>query len=168
MPSPAVEPTLPAPPGSGRFPLYSPAEAAAATAWLASLPTRDALYGTADDRAYQKRVAGHPERLMPTGLSSAVWADGYRPSDGAVIDAKHVRDPGCTPRTLDAINEGRFSLTFTLDKDERELAKYAMVIANPANKARYLEIDTDDQVSIGYWEFLVAKYHIPNDVRYVP
>lgn len=172
MPIPAVGPTMPPIPASGKYASYTPTKASAATAWLAGLQTRDANYGTPDDQAYQIRTAGHPERLMDTGLppgpGSTVWADGYRAADGAVIDAKHVRDPGCTPRTLQAVEEEQFATKFTLAKDEAELAKYSLVIKNPTNYAQYLEVDTNDPATVPYWEYLAAKNHVPNDVRYIP
>jgi restriction endonuclease fold toxin 2 of polymorphic toxin system len=84
------------------FPLYSPEQQAAAQTWANGLPQRPPNYGTPDDRAYQTRVAGAPERLMPGADGSTVWADGFRPADGAAIDAKNVRQLGCSARTLDS------------------------------------------------------------------
>ena len=153
---------------SGVFPAYSPPEQVAATAWAATLPTRDPNYGTADDRAYQVRVAGQPERRVQGIDGSSQWADGYRPQDGALVDAKHVRDPTCTPRTLAAVQEQQFATKFTLPKDEKEIRDYQAAIMNPSNHARYLEIDTDDPVTIGYWQYLTASNTLPSDVRYVP
>ncbi|MDH6113567.1 hypothetical protein P3T36_005270 [Kitasatospora sp. MAP12-15] len=53
-----------APPDPPPYPLYTPAQQAAAAAWENALPWRPANYGTPDDRAYQVRVAGSPERSM--------------------------------------------------------------------------------------------------------
>jgi hypothetical protein len=106
MPSPAIGPPVPPIPASGTFPPYPPARAAAATAWLASLPSRDAAYGTPDDIAYQIRTAGHPERLMETGLppgpGTTVWADGYVRQEALCMSltAKRSRRPGRGERPL--------------------------------------------------------------------
>jgi hypothetical protein len=97
-----------------------------------------------------------------------VWADGYRSADGAAVDAKNVRSLGCSPRTLDNLNEGTFASKFMITGDESEVARYGGAIANPANKLKYLEIDTNDEECVGYWQYLAAAHHIPNDVRYTP
>jgi len=87
MPSPATVPPLPPIPASGKFPPYTPAGQAAALAWDDTMDTRDPVYGTPDDIAYQVRVAGQPELYVPYAAGGGKWADGYRPSDGAIIDA---------------------------------------------------------------------------------
>ena len=164
---PATVPPLPPIAPSGKFPPYSAADQAAALAWASALPTRDPNYGTPEDRAYRVRVAGQPEREMDTGDGRTVWADGYRSSDGAVVDAKNVRKPGCSPRTLDNLNEGAFGTTLLIGKDGDEIRRYGQAIANPANKLQYLEVDTNDQECVGYWQYLAAQHHVHSDVRYV-
>ncbi len=170
--SPAIGPALPPVPSSGHFAPYGPADQAAATAWANGLSTRDPLYGTPADIAYQVRVAGSPERLVPTGgppgPGDSVWADGYRPTDGALVDAKHVRELGCSPRSLDGLTQSQFATRLLQPGDEYELSRYSMAVANPANRVQYLEIDTNDRETVGYWQYLTARYHLPSDVRYVP
>lgn len=126
------------------------------------------MYGTPADIAYQIRTAGQPERRMPTGLGDNVWADGYRPDDGAIVDAKHVRNPGCSPRTLQGLSEEQFATRFMTPKDEDEIFRYGLAVANPTNQAQYLEIDTDDLETVGYWQFLCADSGVSATVRYVP
>jgi hypothetical protein len=168
LPAIATVPPLPPIPGSGVFPPYSPPEQAAAAAWAATLNTRDPVYGTPDDIAYQIRTAGQPERYMPTGTGGGVWADGYRPTDGAIVDAKHVRQQGCSPRTLEGLNADQFATRLLRPGDEDEIMRYGQAIANPQNHTRYLEIDTDDPATVAYWQYLAAANHVPSDVRYVP
>lgn len=150
------------------FPLFDPAAQAAATTWVHGLPSRPPNYGTPDDQAYQVRVAGSPERQMSGAHGEQVWADGYRPADGAIIDAKNVRNQGCSPRSLQGLQEGAVNTGFVLGKDESELSRYQAAIDNPANHAQYLEIDTPDPATVGYWQFLAARNHVKNNVRYVP
>lgn len=97
-----------------------------------------------------------------------VWADGFRPADGAIIDAKNVRKQGCSPRTLQGLQEGSFNTNMLLKGDESELTRYQSAIDNPANHAQYLEIDTNDQSTTGYRQYLWASHHVTNNVRYVP
>jgi hypothetical protein len=118
----------------------------------------------------ERRTSGSGSgQQKPTGGSRQGAADRlHRASDGAVIDAKHVRDLGCSPRTLEAVAEEQFATKFTLAKDEAELAKYGRVIQNPSNYAQYLEIDTNDPATKPYWEYLASENHVPHDVRYIP
>jgi hypothetical protein len=156
------------PPIPPAFPLYDATQLAAARQWLSSLGTRPAAYGTDEDIAYQKQVAGEPERLME-GSGFSKYADGFRPEDGAIIEAKNVRGKeGCSPRTLDKLQEGNFISSKFAKDDGVELAKYQTIIDNPANHAQYLELDTADPSTIGYWQFLAAQNHVKNNVRYIP
>lgn len=166
-----VPPTDPIP-GSGAFPPLSLAEQAANRQWMLTMnpaDTRDPNYGTPADQAYQVRVAGQPERhVYSTDGTVAQWIDGYRPEDGAFVEAKHVRDPSCTGRTLDGLNEGNFRTKFTLDDDVAEVFDYSKTLENPANHGKYVEIDVSDEIGVTYWQFLAAASGAPNDVRYVP
>jgi hypothetical protein len=150
------------------YPLYTPAQQAAAATWVAGLPQRQPNYGNPADRAYQLRMAGTPERLMSGAHGDTVWADGFRTTDGAIIDAKNVRKQGCSPRTLQGLQEGAFNTNLLLSGDESELGRYQEAISNPANRAQFLELDTNDAATTGYWQFLAAAHHVPSDVRYVP
>jgi hypothetical protein len=165
---PAVVPPIPPGAPSGLFPPYGPGDQQAATAWANTLQTRDPVYGTPDDIAYQIRTAGQPERYIPTATGGGVWADGYRDSDGALIDAKHVRNQGCSPRTLQGLQEENRATGFLVGKDDDEISRYGDAVANPGNKVQYLEVDTDDEETLGYWQYLAAENHVPSDVRYVP
>lgn len=156
------------PPVPPVFPLYSPAQQTAAAAWAAGLPHRAANYGNPADQAYQLRIAGPTEYQMPGANGQTVWADGYRPADGAIIDAKHVRQQGCSPRTLDGLQQGNRITQFLSPGDANELGRYQGAIGNPNNHAQYLEIDTDDPETVGYWQFLAAQQHVTSNVRYVP
>jgi hypothetical protein len=105
---------------------------------------------------------------MSGSTGETVWADGFRPTDGAIIDAKNVRKPGCSPRTLQGLQEGRFNTDLLLSKDDSELSRYQAAIDNPANHAQYLEVDTPDATTVGYWQYLLAKNHVKSNVRVVP
>src|SRR5262249_60055643 len=116
----ATGPPLPPTPPGGKSPPFPPAQQAAAAQWMAGLNTRDPVFGTPDDIAYQIRVAGQPEVAMPIGGGNVFWADGYRVTHGAVIHAKHVRDPSCTPRTLDRPNSNTFVTGLLVVQDKTE------------------------------------------------
>ena len=165
---PPLDPIPPAVPPA--FPLNSPAEAAAAAAWAAGLPQRPPAYGTPEDQAYQVRVAGAPERQLTGVNGGAVWADGFRPADGAVIDAKHVREQGCSSRTLDRLTQGDWYTGMVQStQDVDEFRRYQAAIDDPAGHARFLEVDTNDSSTVGYWQYILAQAHVSrSDVRYVP
>lgn len=161
----------PVPPFS---PMLTPAQLAAFNAWLSKQKTiPPKISANPSDTAYQIAVAGPREYVLPTGLppgpGSTLAIDGIRPSDGALIDAKNVRVVGCTPRTLRGLQNEDIATDILSRKDARELAKYRQVLANPANsEARYLEIDTNDQEAVGYWQFLADQKGVKTNVRYVP
>lgn len=161
-----VGPVPPANPPA--YPLYTPAQQRAAAAWVSGLPQRPPNYGSAADKAYQVRVAGEPERRMAGANGTTVWADGFRPADGAIIDTKNVRQLGCSARTLQGLEENSFGTNLLVGKDADELYRYQQAIDNPANHAQFLEIDTPDPQTVGYWQFLLAEQHVTSDVRYVP
>jgi hypothetical protein len=72
------------------------------------------------------------------------------------------------PRSLQGLQEGRFNTNLLLKGDDSELGRYREVIDNPANHAQYLEIDTPDKTTVGYWQFLAARNHVKSNVRVVP
>ncbi|MBB5159085.1 hypothetical protein BJ970_006684 [Saccharopolyspora phatthalungensis] len=156
------------PPEPSPFPLYSPHQQTAAQTWVQGLESRPPNYGTPADRAYQLRVAGEPERKMSAENGRTVWADGFRPADGAIIDAKNVRKQGCSPRSLQGVHDNSFETQLLQTGDERELSKYQGAIENPSNHAQYLELDTNDRETVGYWQFLCAENHVKSNVRYAP
>lgn len=122
----------------------------------------------AEAAAAASALAAAEAELVAAAAIIEAEADGYRSTDGAAVDAKNVRNPGCSPRTLDNLSEGNFATKFMLTKDTAEIARYGGAIENPANKLTYLEVDTNDEECVGYWQFLAAANHVPNDVRYVP
>lgn len=160
----------PVPPFS---PMLTPAELATFNTWLGQQKTIPPKPANPGDLAYQIAVAGDHETLLPTGTApgpgSTMAVDGIRPSDGALIDAKNVREPGCTPRTLQGLESADKVTGFLSKGDASEIGKYGQVLSNPANsEARYLEIDTNDQEAVGYWQFLAAEKGVETNVRYVP
>ena len=160
----------PTPPFS---PMLTPTQLAAFNAWLRTQKTIPPKPTNPGDLAYQIAVAGSQEYVLPTGTpagrGSTMAVDGIRPSDGALIDAKYVRQVGCTPRTFDGLESANIATGFIAPTDRAELAKYDQVLSNPANsEARYLEIDTNDQEAVGYWQFLAAEQGVKTNVRYVP
>jgi hypothetical protein len=128
------------------------------------LTSRDPVPTDPGDLAYQVKVAGQPERqVIGADGTTKVWADGYRPADGALIDAKHVRELDCSPRTLENLTQG--TKPWLVPGDSDEIRRYGVAIANPNNRAQFLEIDTNDPATQGYWQFLAARNHVPSSVR---
>lgn len=171
--APGVGPIGPIPPPSPPFsPLLTGSALAAFNEWFASIPPGPVKPTNPSDRAYQLRVAGPSEYLLPTGVTSGPGqtqaVDGIRPADGALIEAKNVRVPGCTPRTLSGLQNADRVTGFLSPGDGAELTKYGQVLAYPGTQARYLELDTNDPEAVGYWQFLAAEQGVKTNVRYVP
>lgn len=156
-----------APPVPPVYPPLSPLEQREVKTWAQQLPKRAPAYGTPDDIDYQRKVAGSPEFQLPAG-EEQVWADGVRFEDGAAIDAKHVRDPRCTTRTLEGLRRSDFFAQKMLGDDIDELERYREAVHDPSGKIRLLEIHTDYEPSVAYWEFLRTRHHVPGYVRYTP
>src|SRR5207302_3352518 len=103
--------------------------------------------------------------LMPGADGSTVWADGFRSADGAAIDAKNVRQLGCSARTLDRLQQqDRYTSAIQFPKDYNEFGRYRQAINNPANHVQFLEVDTNDPQTMGYWQFICAEQHVKSDV----
>ncbi|MFJ2825955.1 restriction endonuclease fold toxin-2 domain-containing protein [Streptomyces toxytricini] len=143
---------------------------------------------SAPDNAYQLRVSGYPEREVPlAGKNRGLMVDGIRPSDGYLVEAKHVRDPDCTKksfRSLERLEEtltkpvkvnskGELAYDPVIDSmyagDESELLRYKQAMENPANKeVRGLEIVTNGKDNAAYWQSMMAITGTTGSTRYVP
>nr|AHE14908.1 hypothetical protein asmbl_31 [uncultured bacterium] len=100
-----------------------------------------------------------------------VWAYGRTASvhpTGAIIDAKNVSRVGCSPRTLQGLQERALNTNLMLRGDTEKLIRYQKAIDNPDNHAQYLEVDTNDPSTVGYWQYLCASEHVKSNVRHVP
>lgn len=194
-PNIAARDPIPPDPNSGHT-LLSIAEQKQFRSWRDSLPAGGFAGGggvSSPDKAYQLKIAGYPERdlaLPPeakgrSGKGLAV--DGMRPSDGYLVEAKHVRNPNCenpkTFRSLDAVKEtlatepkydksGKIKFSPRVDGmyggDERELRRYQAAMDYPPNKqVQGLEIVTNDKGSAAYWQSMLAMTGVKGDARYV-
>ncbi len=194
---PSIPSSDPIAPEPGTTALLGAAEQAWFRTWMNSLNTGGFAGGgdeTNDDNAYQRRVAGYPERELPlppekTGASGkGVMADGLRPADGYVVEAKYVREPDCekptTYRSLDAVDEtlatppqveanGKVKFHPRRDGmyvgDEKELLRYKAALNYPPNhELRGLEIVTNDKKSTAYWQSMMLMTGVDGRARYVP
>lgn len=167
---PFLNGAIPPQPGSP-FPPLSPQKQAQALAWVRGLrpiptPTTSA-WGQ-----YQVRVAGPVQYEMPTGDGRLLRADGFRPLDGALIDAKYTDEPSCSPYNLD--NRGNSEAVFQpvyeniLNDGSDEFNRYAAVITDPTNHAHFLEVVVNDPKELPYFQFLMTEQHVPGLVRLVP
>ncbi|WP_078652822.1 restriction endonuclease fold toxin-2 domain-containing protein [Streptomyces sp. NRRL F-525] len=140
------------------------------------------------DNAYQLRMAGYPEREVPlVGRRQGLMVDGIRPTDGYLVEAKHVRDPDCAKRSFRSIERVNETLAKPVKvdangspkwdplvdgmyrSDESELRRYKSAMANPANsEVRGLEIVTNGKDSAPYWESMMAMNGVTGSARYVP
>ncbi|MFE2157035.1 restriction endonuclease fold toxin-2 domain-containing protein [Streptomyces lydicus] len=182
-PDPSVprgQPIPPPNPPDPRFPPLSAQERAGFTHWASGL--RDGGFSngrdiTDPDNAYQHRICGYPEKELPIkpGISKhgTQIADGLRASDGMAVDAKHVRDPGCskTFRSLDKLakaDDFQKRVLFRDDTDELKKYKSAMEYGPNKGQIRGLEIVTNDQSTVPYWDAMMAAQGVKGYARYAP
>lgn len=107
------------------------------------------------------------------GPGSKIAADGLRDTDGMVVEAKYVKNPNqcTTPRSLDSyLNSDKPWDAGTHKSDETELEKYKAAMAYPGNhgQVRGVEVCTNDQDSVDYWDALMTSRRVRGYARYVP
>ncbi|MFE3186601.1 restriction endonuclease fold toxin-2 domain-containing protein [Streptomyces violascens] len=193
-----IDPLLtrdPIPPELGTSRLLTPAEQASFRSYMLSLNSGGFAGGGGaanPDNAYQLRVSGYPERELPLPADAVgsggrgLMADGLRPLDGFVVEAKHVREPDCkkTFRRLDEVDKtlaappkldqrGNPKFNPLIDGmyagDERELKRYKAAMSDPRNaQIRGMEIVTNDRSAAGYWQSMMAMNGVTGTARYVP
>lgn len=178
----------PIPPAQPSVPL-TPAQRIQFDAWVNTLRPLGFGGKSTDpnhpENAYQLRIAGYPERLisLPADFEkAAISADGIRPVDGYMVDAKYVEnsDDDCkkntwrTPSTFeledryDDNGKKKWSKKDVLvGKDTAELEKYRQAMIEH-DEIRGLEIDTNSEDSAAYWQTLMALKQVKGDSRYVP
>jgi hypothetical protein len=166
---PLLNGAIPPMPGSPFSPL-SPQQQAEAMVWVAGLRSVPTSTKTPWGQ-YQVRVAGPKQYEMPTGDGRLALPDGFRPLDGAIIDAKYMDDPSCSPYNLDnrgnsKVFQPMFENAFVHGNDE--FNRYAAVIKDPANHAQFLEVVVNNPKEVPYFQFLMAAQHAPGLVRVVP
>lgn len=174
-------PPAPIPPPA----LLTPTELASFTSWVNTL-TPAGLAGSPDptkpENAYQLRVAGYPERIVPLSGpgKSSISADGMRPADGMMVDAKYVKgiDDDCKKSTFrkmstfDIQDEYKPNGDLKWNKknvliggDKKELIKYGQAI-HEHGELRGLEIITNDKEAVPYWQALMAMEQVKGSARY--
>lgn len=191
----AVDPSIPhrdpIPPEPGTTRLLTPAEQQKFRTWMDSLNTGGFAGGgdlTNPNNAYQLRVSGYPEHEVPlVGRKVGLMADGMRPADGYLVEAKHVQDPNCVKRSyrsIERVNEtlakpvkvdakGNPKWDPVIDSmygdDSRELTRYKKAMENPANsEIRGFEVVTNGKTNAAYWESMMAMNGVTGSARYVP
>lgn len=188
-PDPNLAFSAPLPPEPGTTRLLGVGERQEFETWVNTLrPMGFGGQGTnpADPaNAYQLRTAGYPERLIPLPADArkgAIAADGMRPADGYMIDAKYVKDTDdeCkknswrTPDTFlledkyDKNGKKKWSKKdILIGKDEDELDDYRQAMTQH-EQIRGLEIITNDNDAAAYWQTLMAAQNVKGTARYVP
>jgi len=179
----------PIPPEPGATSLLSAAEQKNFKTWVDGLRASDFGGGGKDpnspENAYQLRVAGYPERIIPLPAGARkgnIAADGMRPADGYMIDAKYVKDvdDDCkkntwrTPDTFQLQDEydknGKKKWSkkdILVGKDEDEMSDYRQAMEK-YQQIRGLEIISNDKDSAAYWQTLMAMQSVKGTSRYVP
>lgn len=113
-------------------------------------------------------MAGYPEYQLPgPDGNTFVYADGLRSQDGAAIEAKHIRNPDCTPRTLDAVqleNPPPWDADI-FDSANDEMVRYGKALQTAGTPVKFVEVNVDDEASVGYWDYMLTKHHVKGYAR---
>ncbi|MFF0572321.1 restriction endonuclease fold toxin-2 domain-containing protein [Streptomyces sp. NPDC004041] len=187
-PDPGIPLRDPIPPAAVPPPqLLTPEERKDFVSWVNGL--KPAGFGgkpdaTSPENAYQLRIAGYPERIIPLPADyekPAIGADGMRPADGMMVDAKYVKDADDDCRKTTWRRQSTFEIAdeykedgtkkwskkdVLIGRDEGELEKYRQAM-NEHDQIRGLEIVTNDKEAVPYWQTLMALQQVPGTARYV-
>ncbi|MET9953417.1 restriction endonuclease fold toxin-2 domain-containing protein [Streptomyces sp. NPDC006339] len=187
-PDPGIAYRDPIPPAAVPPPrLLTPAERREFVTWVNTLqPSNFGNLKPAShpENIYQLRIAGYPERVIPLPKDfekPAIGADGMRPADGMMVDAKYVADADddCRkttwrrPSTFEIEDEFKPDGTkkwnkkdILIGRDEAELEKYRQAMIEH-KEIRGLEIVTNDKEAAAYWQTLMALQGVSGSARYV-
>jgi hypothetical protein len=132
---------------------------------LQGLPTKPTPTRTPADQ-YEIQHTG-PDNYRFRDGGEQVWADGYRASDNAILDAKYVNKPASSP-FIDGSNIPPKIRAKILTKIEDEFRRYSEVINDPATAPQRIEVITNSEAARPFFERLLAQYNIPGRVVVAP
>jgi hypothetical protein len=131
--------------------------------WLDGLPTKPTPNRTPADRFEIKHTG--PVNYRLTGGGDSVWTDGFRPSDGTALEAKHVGNPQRSPYVDGSTLPEPVRAAIQADL-ENELQRYGAVIRSDPH-VRQLEIITNEPRAVPKFEQLMQRLGVPGQVRLV-
>jgi hypothetical protein len=134
-------------------------------AWLKQFERKTTPNRTNAD-AYEIKHTG-TDNILLKGGSEQVWADGIRAKDAAVLEAKYISKPDRSPYV-----PGSNCPTFIADgintQTDDEFRRYASVINDLKTPVDKLEVITNEQASVSYFNCLLKKYNLPGNVVVKP
>ena len=94
---------------------------------------------------------------------AAVWADGFRPTDGAILETKCV---GPSDRSPYVPGSGAPELVRAKARQAlaHEIERYTEVWRDSGTPVRGLEIVTDDPRAVPYLQEILSGYEVPSRV----
>lgn len=114
-------------------------------------------------KEYQVRQCGDTEYQVQGAGARAVMADGFRTSDGYLLEAKHVGNPETSPYVPDS---SAYSLARenALAESESEILRYAATIRDPETPVQGLEVIVNDERAVGSFEEMMTRQECPGRV----
>ncbi|NUT54579.1 MAG: hypothetical protein HOQ03_01170, partial [Thermoleophilia bacterium] len=111
---------------------------------------------------YEAEYAGPRNYRLGKG-PNAVMADGFRISDGAAVEAKHVGKPDTSPfipgsKCYPPVREKALGEFYS------ELRRYKAVIDDPGTPVKGLEIMTNDERAAEFFVDALRRYGVPGRV----
>jgi hypothetical protein len=128
---------------------------------LDALPRKPTPARTAADR-YETRQTGEWNYQVEGG-GERVWADGVRPDGGDLLDAKFVDNPDRSP-FVPTSGLPPYVRQKIVAKLEDEFRRYAKVVNDAASPYRRLEVITNNERAVPFFEDLMRRYQIPGRV----
>lgn len=135
-------------------------------AWLKPFDRKPTPSGT-DYGKYEIKYAGS-ENILLQGGGVQIWADGVRAKDGAILDAKYIGKPDKSPYIAPSTGCPVF-VTASVDKQiAGEFQRYAAVINDSKTPVVKLEIITNEQAAVPYFECMFKTYNVSGSVVVKP
>jgi Pre-toxin TG/Restriction endonuclease fold toxin 2 len=128
---------------------------------LDALPRKPTPARTAADR-YETRQTGEWNYQVEGG-GERVWADGVRPDRGDLLDAKYVDNPDRSPFVPDS-GVPPYIRQKIVAKLEDEFRRYARVVNDGESPYQRLEVITNNQRAVPFFEDLMRRYDIAGRV----
>jgi hypothetical protein len=130
--------------------------------WVDSREKRPAPRGT-PAAEYQVKHCGEDEFLVSAENGAKVWADGVRPEEAALVEAKHVGSSDRSPYLPGSGFPDKLRLKVRADLLE-QLQRYAEVVRDPTTPATAVEIVTNHPDAVELFEQLLQEAGVPGKV----
>jgi Domain of unknown function (DUF4157) len=133
--------------------------------WIKQFPRKKTPNNTPRD-AYEIQHTG-PENIELRGGGEKIWADGVRSTDAHLLEAKFVENPASSP-FIPGSKCPQFIRDKIVAEVNEEFRRYGAILNDSNTPAKALEVITNDQQAVPFFQDLLTKYNIPGQIVVKP